>query len=139
MPISACYLFKNYYQHLPAADVDRIPDKVRGLYVLFKKTGEHMNVVYIGLARGDKAGAKSRLRDHRSNEEKRDEWSHFSLFEVWDNISKQQVEELEGLFRHIYAMDEHANPFNVQKNYKPFSSIVVSPIALKAKRQRGAA
>ena len=62
--------------------------------MLYKKS-----VIYIGMARG-KSGAKARLKAQRRH--KADLWSHFSVFEVWDNISREQVQELEGIFRHIY-------------------------------------
>ena len=76
-----------------------------------------MSVVYIGLARGERTGVKGRLKGHIRSKAAR--WTHFSVFEVWDNITKEQVEELEGLFRHIYARDPQANKLNIQKKYRP--------------------
>lgn len=131
MPISPCYLFKSHFRHVDAQEIGSLPDRARGLYVLFDKQDEHMNVVYVGMARGDAVGVKGRLRSHRRNERKKNEWTHFSFFEVWDNISKQQVEELEGLFRMIYATDEHANRINIQKSYGPLSKIVVTAASKK--------
>ena len=72
-----------------------------------------MNVVYVGMARGERSGIKGRLRTHMKS--KPDLWTHFSVFQVWDNISAQEVEELEGLFRHIYRYDTQANQLNAQK------------------------
>ena len=48
---------------------------------------------------------------------------HFSLFEVWDNITEAEVAELEGLFRHIYRKDVRANPLNVQKGFKKLQNV----------------
>ncbi|WP_454733719.1 MULTISPECIES: hypothetical protein [Cupriavidus] len=86
-----------------------------------------MDVVYIGMARGEKSGARGRLKKHREDAGK--DWSHFSVFEVWDNITREQVEELEGLFRHIYRYDTHANPFNIQKTYAPLQQIKRGEVA----------
>jgi hypothetical protein len=80
-----------------------------------------MNLVYIGMSRGEKFGAKGRINGHMKK--KRNLWTHFSVFEVWDNISKQEIEELEGLFRHFYRKDATANKLNFQRSYKPLRSI----------------
>jgi hypothetical protein len=77
-------------------------------------------VVYVGMARGDKATMKRRLRSHSR---KKAGWTHFSIFEVWENISKNEIEELEGLFRHIYRSDTRANRLNVQRGYKKLKKI----------------
>lgn len=45
-------------------------------------------------------------------------WTHFSFYEVWDNISDEEIAELEGLFRHLYRFDSRANSLNRQKGYK---------------------
>lgn len=75
------------------------------------------------MARGTKSGAHSRLNAHRRSEWKEDKWTHFSLFEVWDNITEAKVAELEGLFRHIYRKDARANPLNVQKGFKKLKNV----------------
>jgi hypothetical protein len=76
-----------------------------------------MEVVYVGMARGERSGVKGRLNQHRGT--KANEWTHVSVYEVWDNIPAEQVEELEGLFRHIYRLDPQANRLNKQRGYKP--------------------
>jgi hypothetical protein len=40
------------------------------------------------------------------------------VYEVWDNIRKDEIVELEGLFRHIYRFDSHANKLNIAKSYQ---------------------
>ncbi len=35
MPISSCYLFKNSLEFLPVSEINRVPAKVRGIYVLY--------------------------------------------------------------------------------------------------------
>lgn len=120
MPISDCFFFKNMLEYVEREKINQVPAKTRGIYVLFNAEGKNKNVVYIGMARGDASGINGRLKNHSKNKA---DWTHFSAFEVWDNITKEQVEELEGLFRHIYQHDGTANKFNLQKSYKPLSKI----------------
>ncbi len=49
---------------------------------------------------------------------KKDLWTHFSVFEVWDNIRDDEIVELEGLFRHLYRKDSRANALAVQKRFR---------------------
>ena len=65
MPISTCYFFKNSYEFFPATALNKIPVRVRGIYVLYHSKGTHqMDVVYLGRARREKSGAKGRLKSH---------------------------------------------------------------------------
>jgi hypothetical protein len=63
-------------------------------------------------------GVRGRLISHRRSKRKGDLWTHFSVFQVWDNIRDDEVAELEGLFRHIYRRDLHANRLNIQRGFK---------------------
>jgi hypothetical protein len=118
MPRSLSYLFKSSYEFVPLDELNLIPKLVRGLYVLYKAgPRSQMEVVYVGMARGERSGVKGRLNQHRGS--KANEWTHVSVYEVWDNIPAEQVEELEGLFRHIYRLDPQANKLNRQRGYKP--------------------
>ncbi|MEO2034135.1 MAG: GIY-YIG nuclease family protein [Planctomycetaceae bacterium] len=80
-----------------------VPKGTRGIYVLYKRRGakkareNHYDVVYIGMTT---LGIRGRLQDHVKK--MGDLWSHFSMFEVWDNISDDEIVELEGIFRHFY-------------------------------------
>ena len=122
MSQSLMYFFKRSFEFVPIDEIGEIPTLVRGLYVLYQAgKGKIKNVVYVGMARGEQSGVKGRLRKHRKN--KKNLWSHCSVFEVWDNISAAQVEELEGLFRHIYRVDERANELNKQKGYTPLHKL----------------
>ena len=38
---------------------------------------------------------------------------------MWDNIRPEEVEELEGLFWHLYREDSRANSLNMQRSYQP--------------------
>jgi hypothetical protein len=95
-----------------------LPTGLRGIYVLYRfrrKTGA-FNVVYVGMARsGGRGGIRGRLKSHRRH--KGDLWTHCSVFEVWDNIRDEEVIELEGLFRQIYARDQKANALNKQRSF----------------------
>jgi hypothetical protein len=97
-------------------EVRDVPRGHRGLYVLYKrrrKAGpEHFDVVYVGMAR---TGMRGRLISHTKT--KRSEWTHFSVFEVWENVRDEEIVELEGLFRHIYRLDRKANSLNRQKKF----------------------
>jgi hypothetical protein len=104
--------------------VKKVPAYTRGIYVLFKYRPKlkKYDVVYIGLAAGTKtASIRGRLRVHRRRKGKL--WSHFSAFEVWDNIREEEVRELEGLFRHIYRKDTRANRLNRQRGFKKLSQV----------------
>jgi len=122
MPMSLHRIFKNSLEFMPVADIAKLPLRMRGIYVLFVE-GERrtMNVVYVGMARGEASGIEGRLASHRK--QKPELWTHFSVFEAWDNISVQEIEELEGLFRHIYRKDALANKLNKQRSYKPLDKI----------------
>jgi hypothetical protein len=80
----------------------------------------HYDFVYVGMGRG-KVGVRSRLRAHMRH--KGDLWTHFSVFEVWENIRDEEIAELEGLFRHLYQYDSKANSLNKQKGYRPMNRI----------------
>lgn len=117
MPIAEMRFIKRCAEWIPKEELTSIPKNTRGFYVLFYKTRTSFDVVYVGMARGKKTGMRSRIARHAESKRKGPHWSHFSLFEVHDNVSEQEVEELEGLFRHIYRKDRNANKFNKQKRH----------------------
>jgi hypothetical protein len=121
MPVAPLRLIRRCFEFAPQeASVD-VPAATRGIYVLYRRrrplrgddAGRRFDVVYIGLAN---TSVRRRLRDHIRH--KGDEWTHFSVYEVWDNIRQDEIVELEGLFRHIYRFDAHANRLNLAKGYK---------------------
>ena len=65
----------------------------------------YYDVVYVGMAT---QGIRGRLESHVKR--KGDLWTHFSAFEVWDNIRDEEIVELEGLFRHLYRKDSRPTP-----------------------------
>jgi hypothetical protein len=123
--------------------VRNLPGGLRGIYVLYKRRKNrrsgfvHHNVVYVGMA--NKGGIRARLRWHRRS--KKDLWTHFSVFEVWENIRDEEILELEGLFRHIYRDDSKANKLNAARGFNPLrlirkSTIKVWSRVIKGKRLR---
>jgi len=124
MAVSELRLIKNCVEFIHQDNVENVPRRTRGLYVLFKYRSrlDKYDVVYIGMAGGEKkAGIGGRLRAHKKN--KGDLWTHFSVFEVWDNIREDEIRELEGIFRHIYREDTRANRLNIQRSFKKLSKI----------------
>lgn len=100
-------------------EINKIPAHTRGIYVLFKekKPRKVYDVMYIGMAGAPKAGVDSRLRRHSKSERKSKLCTHFSIFEVHDNVSKEEISELEGILRHIFRKDSHANQLAHQLGY----------------------
>ena len=123
MSVSLMRLIKYSIEFLPQNRINEIQPHARGLYVLYQKgRGEVYSVVYIGIAHGLKAaGMRGRLKQHVKQKGK--DWTHCSVFEVWDNISQQEVKELEGILRHLYRYDPKANSLNKQLSYKPLNQI----------------
>ncbi len=127
MPSIDLFLTKKYAEFVPRAETSKVPHNTRGLYALlrYRRRFGAVDVVYVGLAGGPKAGVRGRLKAHMRSKRKGKVWTHFSIFEVWDNIPESLVEELEGLFRHIYRKDSRANRLNLQKKFKKFKHIRV--------------
>lgn len=124
MPASELRLVRRCAERVPKSDIALVPKNTRGLYALLVKRGDEYNVIYVGMAGGSKAGIHGRLR---ADEKRKAEWTHFSVFEVWDNVSEAEVQELEGLFRHIYRRDAQANKLNRQRRFKKLE-IVRKPL-----------
>ena len=120
-------LIKSKVEFLPVGKVKSLPSGLRGIYVLYNKPNRKVStfdVVYVGMARAGKGrGLKRRLISHTRSMTKRGLWTHFSVFEVWDNIRDEEVEELEGLFRHIYRHDAQANRLNVLRRFKKLGQV----------------
>jgi hypothetical protein len=96
---------------------EKVPLNLRRIYVLHKLTpgrSDCYNVVYVGMATSG-VGIKRRLRTHARSKKKRNKWTHFSFFVVWENIRNDEISELEALFREIYRKDDRANSLNKQR------------------------
>ena len=110
-------LIKRFAEFRPKAEIKLVPRSRRGLYVLYskgRKNGkEKYNVVYVGMTT---SGIHARLVSHARK--KGDLWTHFSAFEVWNNIRDEEIVELEGLLRDFYRKDSRANALNIQRGFK---------------------
>jgi hypothetical protein len=126
MPSSRCFLIKRVAEFAPRSKISEIPDYTRGVYALLKeRTGSRFDVVYIGRATGAQVGFHSRIVDH---DKRKEDWTHFSLFEVHDNISTEMISELEALILHIYSRDSRTNIQNLQRRSSVFEEITVSSL-----------
>jgi hypothetical protein len=108
-------------EFIPKADLRHLPRRLRGIYVLYLENEEtaKFDVQYVGMATaGRRGGIRGRLVAHEKSKRNRELWTHFSVFQVWDNIREEEIAELEGLFRHIYRHDSAANRLNIQRGFK---------------------
>ena len=96
-------------------EVEKVPCKTRGIYVLFQqRQWDVYDVMYVGMTA---AGIHGRLQAHLKGRTKPRLCTHFSIFEVHANVSEEQIEELEGILRHIFRKDSHANQLAKQLGY----------------------
>ena len=129
MSVAKMKFIKRCAEFVPKEEKINIPTNVRGIYILYNKVNENSyNAVYVGMARGNKTGIHGRLNSHARSKTKSSSWSHFSIFEVHDNISGEEIEELEGLLRHIYRFDLQANPFNQQRRYRKLIEVRINKL-----------
>jgi hypothetical protein len=116
MAESVLRLIKRSAEFRGIDQVREVPPRRRGLYVLYRRRrkagAEHFDVVYVGMAR---TGMLARLLSHTKTKHRN--WTHFSVFEVWDNVRDDEIVELEGLFRHLYRRDSKANSLNKQRKF----------------------
>ena len=119
MPASELRLIKRFSEFRSRDEIKNVPPNTRGIYALLKYRPRLnlYDVVYVGMAGGSKAGIKGRLKRHSRSKSKSELWTHFSLFEVWPNITENEIKELEGLFCQIYRKDKRANKLNKQKQF----------------------
>ena len=128
MPESELRLVRRSAEFIPKDDAKLLPRQLRGIYVLYRqhrnRGREKYNVLYVGMAAvGRRGGLRGRLMSHAKSKRRGNLWTHFSAFEVWDNIRDEEVAELEGLFRHIYRKDSQANALNIQRGFKKARSV----------------
>jgi hypothetical protein len=68
-------------------------------------------------------GIFRRIRSHANSPSQKSKWSHFSLFAVWENIRKDEIGELESIFRGISQKEDRANSLNKQRGNKEIKAI----------------
>src|ERR1700740_782753 len=111
---------KRWRRYLPRGNWTAIPSKTRGFYVLYqyKESKDSYEVVYIGVAglgRVMKQGIAGRLRAH-DRKMKKGRWSHYSFMEVHDNVTREDLRELESLLLSIFRHDSRIKLENIQKS-----------------------
>jgi len=94
VPNQAPFRFiKRWRRYEQRGDWQPIPGKTRGVYVLYERIGEsdRYRVLYIGasgLGKDGGGGIKGRPRSHNRRKKK---WTHYSIFEVHDNITSDEI------------------------------------------------
>ena len=87
---------KRWQRYQPRDNWSLVPRNTRGLYVLYRKRKvDRYEVCYIGVAGlgvTGGGGIRSRLKSHNA---KKPDWTHYSLFEVHDNVTREEIRELE--------------------------------------------
>jgi hypothetical protein len=129
MPQSKLRFIKRSAEFLHREQISRLKNQLRGIYVLYKEATpeqgkDKFDVRYVGMSAGKRFGMKGRLRGHKRSKRKGNEWTHFSVFEVWDNVTDQEIAELEGLARHIFRKDPTVKrTVNIQRGFKKLRDI----------------
>ena len=107
---------KRWKRYEPRENLRQIQRKTRGVYVLYQHVSrESYNVVYIGVAGLGKTGGggvRGRLESHNTRIKN---WTHFSIFEVHDNITREEIREVEALLLGIFRHDPRIRLANKHK------------------------
>ncbi len=124
MPLqSLLRIIKRWRRYEQRGDWRFVLPITRGVYVLYLLKRGKYRVVYIGVAgvtKVQKSGIASRLRSHHK---KRKNWTHYSFFEVHDNVSHDEIRELESFLLSIFRHDDRIGLENKQKSSKAFSKL----------------
>jgi len=128
-------VIKRWKRYQPAQSYKDVPHRTRGLYVLYrakKAQGSDRKlyeVTYIGVAGlgpGGTGGIRGRLLRHfnarngtsqkpQKLEGRNDQnWTHYSMFEVHDNVTREEIRELETLLLAIFKHDRRVALTNKQ-------------------------
>lgn len=119
---SSMRLIKGALEYRRLEELPSVPKGVRGIYALYMRRGKFYDMVYIGMSgKGPNGRIRNRLIQHSKN--KVNVWTHFSYYEVWDNISDTEIKELEGIFRQLYRFDGRANHLNKQVTHRSLVSV----------------
>jgi hypothetical protein len=121
---SVLRFIKRWKRYLPRADRNTVEKGTRGIYVLYRNaTDKSHEVVYIGVAGLGKivaGGIRNRLRRHHKRIKN---WTHFSFFEVHDNVTREEIREFEALLLGIFRHDPRVQLANKHKGSKKLSAL----------------
>jgi hypothetical protein len=113
---------KSALEYRTIDEVSLIPKYLRGIYALYQLDDNILDLVYIGMSGKEQNGRiRSRLQQHTRG--KSESWTHFSYYEVWDNVTELEIKELEGLFRQLYRFSVTSNSLNRQQTHRPLVNI----------------
>lgn len=123
-------LIKRCRLYLRRGDWTSIPHVTRGIYALYqagrgRSKKRVFKVVYIGVggvSKNAKTGVGGRIRHHDKTYDE-DDWTHYSFFEVHDNVSREEILELEGLFLRVFRHDRRVELANVQLGSRTLKSL----------------
>jgi hypothetical protein len=111
-------IVKRWKRYEPREKYRDVPPMTRGFYVLYEKSGSQYAVRYVGIGGlGNKSAIASRIKSHHK---RKPGWTHFSYFEVHDNISADEIREMEQLLLAIFADDSRIRLTNIQKGSRNF-------------------
>jgi len=114
-------LIKRWRRYQPRGQWKGVPPQTRGVYILYDNRGkgtETYEVVYIGIGgtgKRGRSGIRGRLKSHNRNKK---DWSHYSFFEVHDNVFTEEIRELEALLLGIFRHDPRIKLLNMQTGSK---------------------
>ena len=113
-------LIKRWKQYELRANRICVPKSTRGVYVLYRnQSGNNHEVVYIGVSGlGESGGGGIHRRLRRHDKRTMGEWTHFSFFEVHDNVTSEEIRELESLLLEIFRHDPRIQLANKQNGSK---------------------
>lgn len=101
-----------------------VPPLTRGVYILYQSKGtKTYEVVYIGIGgtgKKGRSGIRGRLKSHNHNKKN---WTHYSFFEVHDNVFTEEIRELEALLLGIFRHDPRIKLLNMQTGSKKLSQL----------------
>lgn len=88
-----------------------MPPMTRGFYVLYRKAprAERYEVQHIGFDGAGKKGTGVRAR-LKTQVARRPLWTHYSLVEVHDSATRDEIHQLEALLRQMFRDDDDAAP-----------------------------
>lgn len=117
-------LIKRWKRHESRDKWSEVLTDTRGVYVLYNMVAEDSyHVVYIGVAGLGPTGGggiRRRLKRHDANISG---WTHFSLFEVHDNITGDEIREIEALLLGIFRHDPRIELTNKQKGSRKLNQL----------------
>jgi hypothetical protein len=119
-------LIKRWRQYAKRDTVTKVPPITRGVYILYRQTAADFGVYYIGiggLKLDTTSAVASRLRSHAKHKE---DWSHYSVFEVHDNVTHDEIRELEALLLGIFRHDSRIKLSNTQLGSKKLGATRVN-------------